>query len=364
MNFQWLVWLVLSVGSSTFLFPALASLVYFFSHKPSALKPLPPQSIEVLIPVFNEAETIHATLQSVAKATEGLKYKIKVVVGIDGSSDETPAIVREFAAYKKLAVEILDRKENRGKWATLVELVLQSQCAWTVLLDSGTLWPEDFLKRVASELEVSECVGIAPGYRNSSGGVVSRLVWWQERLWKSMENFAGGPVSLHGATMVFRTEELKAALRTLGARQWLNDDVVIALGLRQLGTINYLGDSLLVGDCGVKQGANEVGRRKRILVGNVQWIKEIYLPGFLGMAKNSPAVVILCLRRVFRTFWAYQAVFSAFCVGMLFTGNVLSSSLITLAVIFMASFSRPLREAGRVSLSMPFLISKKDASWT
>jgi cellulose synthase/poly-beta-1,6-N-acetylglucosamine synthase-like glycosyltransferase len=306
-HWLWILGSLFSFGGLTFLFPISAAFCSLFSSKsrrlPAAQAPI---RLEVLVPAYNEADTIERTLESVVNAGRRLlklmpKAQIKVTVALDGPKDTTGKIAAAYAArvaqaQDGITVEILDRGFNRGKWATIGELVQQSQGFWTALVDSGTLWPEDFLVHLASRLELSDCVGIAPGYSHSGGGALVRLIWWQERFLKSIENFAGGPISLHGATMLFRTRELRQALRELSLRpSWLNDDVVIGLTLRMKGRIDYLGSELCVGDCGIREGVSDLGRRKRMLLGNVEWIQEIFLKHFFQMIADTPVVSLLAL---------------------------------------------------------------------
>jgi hypothetical protein len=160
--------------------------------------------------------------------------------------------------------------------------------------------------------------------------------------------------------MIFRTKELKASLKDLGLefkdRNWLNDDVVIAFRLRRTGSIDYLGDYLTVKDCGVKKGASELGRRKRILLGNIEWIRDLYFPEFSSL---TVALALLALRRVMRILWAYFLIFSIFSLFMFFGGGWELSLGFTALLIAVASISRSFREAGWVSLSVPLLLLKK-----
>jgi cellulose synthase/poly-beta-1,6-N-acetylglucosamine synthase-like glycosyltransferase len=382
-HWLWILGAFLSFGGLTFLFPVLAVFCSLFSPKSGRLPAgKAPIRLEVLIPAYNEADTIERTLESVVNAGRRLlklmpSVQIKITVALDGPKDATGKIARAYAAQvaqaqdaqalAQLNVEVLDRGFNRGKWATIGELVSQSQGFWSALVDSGTLWPEDFLVHLASRLESSDCVGIAPGYGHSGGGALVRLIWWQERLLKSIENFAGGPISLHGATMIFRTQELRQALRELSLRpSWLNDDVVIGLTLRMKGRIDYLGSALCVGDCGIREGASDIGRRKRMLLGNVEWIQEIFLKDCFRMIFETPVVSLLALRRIMRVLWAYNLLFAVFCFGMFLGEGWVASLGLTVALVALASTSRRLREPGWVSLTTPLLLFQKDSSifWT
>jgi cellulose synthase/poly-beta-1,6-N-acetylglucosamine synthase-like glycosyltransferase len=356
----WIIPLVLSFGSLTFLFPLLASIVFKESKR---LKPLLPQSVDILIPAYNEAKTIERTLESVTKSIESAtSSKVRLVIALDGPKDATPEIVKSFAGQvlpRGISVKILERSLNQGKWFTLMELVGESQGDWSILMDCGTLWSEEFLKQILDRLKVSSAIGLAPGYRESNGSLSKRLIWWQERFLKSIENLAGGPVSLHGATMIFRTQELKRAMKDLKDRPWLNDDVVMSLSLRKQGEIDYLGSSLSVSDCGVENQKSELTRRKRILVGNLEWIRELYFRDIGRLIKTNPAVAILCLRRIARVFWVYHLVAVCFFTGMVLGLGWQRSIAVSALAIALMSMVSTLREAGWISLCAPFMVWRK-----
>lgn len=375
LEMKWLGGLALSVGGLTLFFPLMAAIGTFFLKKGRAFTKLPspptPIRLEILIPAYNEAHTIEQTLASVRRAIKKLHEvradaQIEITVGFDGSTDSTRSIVAAFAADAGVLIKMLDRDANRGKWSTIVELAFQSRGFWSALVDSGSLWPENFLVEIASKLETSHCVGIAPGYRHTSGGALVRLIWWQERALKSLENLAGGPFSLHGATMIFRTKELCQALAELSAdsssqnRSWLNDDVVIGLILRKKGRIDYLGDSICVGDCGIKESGGEIQRRKRLILGNVEWIQSLF-PQTLN---EAPLLALLALRRIMRVLWAYHLLFSVFCMGMLLGAGWLLSIGTAALIAGVGAMSRRLREAGWVSLTAPMLLFRKNSPVT
>ena len=70
--------------------------------------------VSFLIPAYNEAATIGEVMEAVASL--GLDYELVVVD--DGSSDDTAALVEEFAAAHPGRV-VLKRQPNRGKGAAV-----------------------------------------------------------------------------------------------------------------------------------------------------------------------------------------------------------------------------------------------------
>src|ERR1035437_10046361 len=117
-----------------------------------------------------------------------------------------------------------------------------------------------------------------------------------------METACGGRVSLHGATVAYKTSLVKEALVHLGDRPWLNAHVVIPLTLRALspeGIILYpVGE---VPDAGARHDQLDLGRRRRMVLGNLQWARSLLVDCF----RRNPVAGVVAGRRLFRVFWAY-----------------------------------------------------------
>jgi glycosyltransferase involved in cell wall biosynthesis len=71
------------------------------------------RSLSVIIPAYNEAENILATLENVATAFEPLSLPHEILVIDDGSRDQTAAIV-ESARMRYPAVRLLKNERNMG----------------------------------------------------------------------------------------------------------------------------------------------------------------------------------------------------------------------------------------------------------
>ena len=345
----------------TVLCPLLALPGYYFRFwNPKTLSPLletapsHPSSIEIIVPARNEAGFIGGTLASIQDAIRHLEEKKSVLplpkigirVGANNCTDATAEIARQFRM-----VSVTETSEKQGKWLTIKSLLKDSSAEWLILVDAGTLWPTDFLitfmERISRE---HHAIAAAPSYQPIEVGWISRAVWKIETALKKLESFCGGPVSLHGATVAYKSGPLKNALAYLGDRLWLNDDVVIPFVLRSLyreGVILYpVGQ---VQDAGIRQDSMDFGRRKRMLRGNIQWIKALWPDGF----RLNPVAGIVAGRRFFRIFWAYW-------LGSLILGAVLAVHILTLPMVaipvvlaLMSGGFRQLSGAALVSLFAP-----------
>ncbi len=288
------------------------------SHAPSASLPL---RVNALVAAYNEEASIVGTLRSLADAADALsaarpgELAFSITVGLDHCTDGTAAAVEEFAAGCAWPVRRLENDGPRGKWNMLRALVARAQGAdWVALVDAGSIWDSALLEAAWPNLRDGAVVGVAPSYMPSRCGSLERANWKLEQLVKSLEARAGGPVSVHGASVLYRREPAQRVFESLGDTAWFNDDVVLPLSLRLANPgsrIAYLaaGRDGWVRDLGVSGKLDvELRRRRRMVVGNLQWVKCILLP-HLG---DDLAVTLVASRRVFRLFWAYWVLFVGF----------------------------------------------------
>jgi glycosyltransferase involved in cell wall biosynthesis len=263
----------------------------------------PVREFVALIPAHQEERNLPATLHSLRAAAARAGVAVRVVVGADACTDGTEAAARKGGA------EIV-KVAFRNKWKTLLALAGQSGGGWVALVDSGALWPESLLEDLTPIFAAPGTLAVAPAYFPHRASRVEKLLWRTEASWKAFENASGGPVSVHGATVFYRADVFRAALELLArhAREtWLNDDVALPFAARLAfpgGAVRYWcpeETERRVSDAGLHEGTPQVGRRRRMVAGNLQWAISLLPGAFVA----SPAAALVALRRFLRIFWAY-----------------------------------------------------------
>ncbi len=311
------------------------------------------QSIEILVPAHNEEAVIAATLSSLVRAAERLRShlgsespRISIRVGMDHCSDRTAQEIEKLARDSSVSIQAIENPGAAGKWNVLRLLIAEASADWVALVDSGSVWDENLLVAAWPSISASDTVGLAPSYLPKKAGLLEKLNWSLEHFLKDIENHSGGPVSVHGASVLYRNECLQLAMRELGNFGWLNDDVVIPLTLRSifpgLRLVYLRGGSAgaWVSDIGlVSEVSIEMGRRRRMVVGNLQWIANL----FLKCGRRSSQVALVASRRVLRLLWAYWAVmivagFALMILGLLEAKEAVLA-LAALATLFAVGFS-------------------------
>jgi hypothetical protein len=118
---------------------------------PAANGPL----VTVVIPAFNAAATLAATLRSVSRQTHA---DLEILVIDDGSTDETAAIALHFCRDEKRAR--LLRQENRGVAAARNLGLREARGDYIATLDADDLWhPAKIERQVAAMLRAPEPPG-------------------------------------------------------------------------------------------------------------------------------------------------------------------------------------------------------------
>lgn len=76
--------------------------------------------LSIIVPAYNEAERIATTLIDIDYRMQSVDYLYEILVVNDGSTDATADVVRKMMPTIK-HLDILDRKENRGKGYSVAE---------------------------------------------------------------------------------------------------------------------------------------------------------------------------------------------------------------------------------------------------
>lgn len=305
-------------------------------------------TLAVLIPAHQGGAALPATLFSVraALAKAGLLAQSQVVVGLNGWDGDD---ARKAAAGADRVLSF----PSPSKWRTLKALVEATEADWIACVDAGTLWPEDLLLRLAPNLKDPSVAAVNPRYSDPGAGPLQRLYWWIEASWKRFENRAGGPVSFHGATMFFRGSALRRAFAALEGDDWLNDDVVLPLLIR-IGDPEkrtfYAFDAVVV-ESESSAGRPELARRRRLLAGNIQWLKAWYGASF----SSNIAVGLVATRRAARVAWAWPLLGMAVALAFWLQPLALAALLfLAIAALGLSASARRAGEAFWVSLSLPW----------
>jgi glycosyltransferase involved in cell wall biosynthesis len=134
------------------------------------------RSIAIILPAYNEAPRISATLRAIAAYRRRLGVQWPVLIADDGSTDGTVATAGDVAADLSLPIEVL-RMPHRGKALTVRDAMLKAAAAYDVehlmMLDADDELSIDQLDHVAWAVDPAT-IYIGRRVAESHGSVGSR----------------------------------------------------------------------------------------------------------------------------------------------------------------------------------------------
>ncbi len=200
---------------------------------PSPSIPLP--SACVIVPCFNEARSVRATLDSLL-ALSYPKEKFEIIVVDDGSTDGTYEAATRYARASAPRVRVL-RKENGGKHTALNYALARTDAELVGCLDADSTVAPDALLRAARSFRSLGIVAVTPGIHVRSPKTLLQHLQHVEYLLSVFNRcaFAGtGSVFITpGPFTIFRS----SVLREVGGWRHAHstEDMEIALRLQEKG---------------------------------------------------------------------------------------------------------------------------------
>ncbi len=146
------------------------------------------ESLSIVVPAYNEAERIGATLEQMLAWLDSHAPKAQIIVVDDGSRDATTEVVRRRAVDEpRLRVERLP--VNRGKGAAVRRGVELAQGDWVLFSDADLSTPIEELLKLRQAVLAGADIAIAsrdrpdsditrhqPAYREAMGRTFNALV--------------------------------------------------------------------------------------------------------------------------------------------------------------------------------------------
>ena len=129
------------------------------TEESSTIKNYP--SVTVVVPVFNEEKTVTKTVFSILKL-DYPKDKLSIVIVDDGSTDQTPAIIKRFKTNRR--IKILHKK-NGGKYTALNLALSGIKTDLVGCLDADSFVPPDTLRKIIPYFENEKTMAVTPAIK-------------------------------------------------------------------------------------------------------------------------------------------------------------------------------------------------------
>ena len=224
-------------------------------------------AVSLLIPAYNEEAHLEQKLANSA-ALDYPKERLEIVVASDGSTDQTNAIAKRFAAQ---GVRLIAMRDNIGKSAMLSRVVPLVQGDIVVFSDASSALEPDALRKLVRNF-ADRRVGCVCGLYRLQAGEDMRAqgegLYWRYETWlKQQESRLHSILGAHGAFYAIR----KDLFQPLAAGT-VNDDYLIPMRIVAQGARAVYESEAVSWERELATIEGEFARRRRIAVGNCQQI--------------------------------------------------------------------------------------------
>lgn len=189
-------------------------------------------SVTVIVPCFNEGETVVATLKSILNLSYP-KSKLFVTIVDDGSTDNTWRVINKFKAHPQ--VKLL-RKANEGSKHTAVNLALKDVITDLVgCLDADSFVTKEALKKIVPYFDDQSVMAVTPSIKIHEPKGVLQYIQKTEYSWsiflRRMLSSLGALYVTPGPFSIFRTR----VFRELGdyKHAHFTEDMEMAMRMQQ-----------------------------------------------------------------------------------------------------------------------------------
>lgn len=173
--------LIMGIYFLTLYFSIFWLLVMFEDEDPAVRKDIKYHPMfTVIIPAFNEEESVAATIDSAAKL-DYPKDKIEIIVVNDGSTDSTRKAVEEYVNTHEGAPNVkLINQDNKGKGAALNKGLEEAKGEFFACLDADSFVEPDALKIMLPLFDSEEVGSVCPMMKiKNPKNMIQRMQWYE-----------------------------------------------------------------------------------------------------------------------------------------------------------------------------------------
>jgi glycosyltransferase involved in cell wall biosynthesis len=133
--------------------------------------------LTIIIPVYNESNTITEVLQKVSEVDLMHGIKKEIIVINDGSTDETENKVNEFIKLNNQEVRLISHTRNKGKGASVRSALIEASGDYVIIQDGDLEYnPQEF--RILLKPVLDGYADVVYGSRFLGGNAHRILFFW------------------------------------------------------------------------------------------------------------------------------------------------------------------------------------------
>lgn len=106
-------------------------------------------SVSIIIPVYNEEETVLSVIQDVDKVMRGNSWEYEIIVVNDGSNDKSKELLKNCG----LSIRLIEHEHNRGYGAALKAGIRYSKNNIILMIDADGTYPINDIPRLLDEIK-------------------------------------------------------------------------------------------------------------------------------------------------------------------------------------------------------------------
>jgi serine acetyltransferase/glycosyltransferase involved in cell wall biosynthesis len=293
-----------------FIYPAIVWTIGAL-HPFKPLKKEVTPSVSIIIAAYNEAKHIQRKIEN----TLGLDYpadKLEIVVGSDGSRDNTADIVTRFSDR---GVRLFDFDINRGKTAVQNDLVRSTKNDVLVFTDAASFMPPNSLKALVRSF-ANPTIGCVAGkmvFVNTDKNLTTQsqgLYWKYEVKLREMESRIGSLIGVDGPLYAVRRDNYIPLADNI-----ISDFVTPLLVLTQNKKVIFENDAVIYEEP-TEHSQHEFKTRRRITLRGLVGLKKHC--EVLSFKKHPLVAFQVCSHKLLRWFVGPMIVLNLLATMMLF----------------------------------------------
>jgi biofilm PGA synthesis N-glycosyltransferase PgaC len=247
-------------------YPLVAALRSRFFSRPHVRAPIEP-FVSILIPAYNEGSVLAARIENLL-ALDYPHDRLEIIVGSDGSTDNTFERVREFASR---GVKLMAFPTRRGKARMINTLVSSASGEIIVFADARQRFDRNAVRALVADFAdpavgaVSGELLLEGGRDAAAAGAGASFYWRYEKFIRSAESRVDSTLGATGAIYAIRRSLFEPI-----PRDTILDDVLVPAGIVRRGYRVLFEPQARAYDQVASTARDEFARKARTIAGNFQ----------------------------------------------------------------------------------------------
>jgi glycosyltransferase involved in cell wall biosynthesis len=173
----------------------------------------PISALSVIVPVFNEAESLPRLLEALTAVLTGLPYAYEIILVNDGSTDNSLAVMRSFGATHP-EVKVVDFRRNYGQTAALMAGIDHANNDVVVMIDADLQNDPTDIPRLLAKLD--EGYDVVSGWRKDRKDAQIRRNWISRVANRLISRVSGVRLNDYGCTLKAYRRNVVSGIRLYG----------------------------------------------------------------------------------------------------------------------------------------------------